>query len=207
MGWSSMSRTLGIIGVLGFLIAAFTPFVNVLARWQATPGQLEPAEAIVVLGADSAGRDGTLGTTSLRRVIHGIVLHRRGLAPLLVLSGHASPEGRSEAEARADLARVLGVSSDGILTESGARTTREEAERIRELLRPHAVRRILLVTDSPHMMRARGVFERAGFEVLPAPADDSPLLVSRAPEDRLQVLRRILQAYAARFYYRVAGYL
>src|SRR3990172_12352841 len=81
MGWSSMSRTLGIIGVLGFFIAAFTPFVNVLARWQATPGQLEPAEAIVVLGADSAGGGGALGTTSLRRGVHGIGVHPPGGAP------------------------------------------------------------------------------------------------------------------------------
>ena len=207
MPWLFALRIIGCAGLGVFVAAAFTPLPDALSRVWGTRERLEPAEAIVVLGADSAGRDGTLGTTSLRRVIHGIVLHRRGLAPLLVLSGHASPEGRSEAEARADLARVLGVSSDGILTESGARTTREEAERIKELLRPRGVRRILLVTDSPHMMRARGVFERAGFEVLPAPADDSPLLDSRAPEDRLQVLRRILQAYAARLYYRLAGYL
>jgi len=207
MSWPKISRALGIVAMVGFFISAFTPLANVIAGWQRIPARLEPAEAIVVLGGDGVERDATLGSTSLRRAIHGIVLHRQGLAPLLVLSGPPSHAGRSEAEARADLARQLGVSSDVVLTESGARTTREEAERIRDLLHPRAIRRILLVTDSHHMMRARGVFERVGFEVVPAPADDHPFLLSRAPEDRLQFLRRIAQAYLARVYYRLAGYL
>ena len=57
------------------------------------------------------------------------------------------------------------------------------------------------------MARARGVFERAGFEVLPVPADDMVLVLSAKPEDRLHLSRWIAQEFLARVYYTVAGYL
>ena len=96
--------------------------------------------------------------------------------------------------------------SEQILTETGARTTREEAARIARRLEPRAVRRILLVTDSEHLTRAMALFERAGLEVLPAPADSvSP--ATEGPEGRLELLRRLSQELMARLYYRLAGYL
>jgi uncharacterized SAM-binding protein YcdF (DUF218 family) len=56
------------------------------------------------------------------------------------------------------------------------------------------------------MVRAQALFERVGFEVFPAEADD----FSRAaagPEERLQLMRRVAQEFVARLYYRLAGYL
>ncbi len=198
-------RLLGLAGVGFFLASAFTPLPNLLGRWLVTPPELGPAEAIVVLGS-SVWPDGTLSSSSLRRTLHGITLHRRGLAPLLVLVGPAQGEGPVEAERRAELARELGVSPEAILTEARARTTREEAVGVRALLRPRGVSRILLVTDSSHMRRARRLFEHAGFEVRAAPADDWSNDAD-LPEDRLGLTRRILAELLAQLYYRLAGYL
>lgn len=156
----------------------------------ATPARFERAQAIVVLGG-GVHQDGMLSHASLRRTLHGISLHRKGLAPLLVLSGPAPDAGPGEAEVRAELARELGISSAAILTVTKARTTREEAAHVRALLEPRDIRRILLVTDSQHMVRARPLFERAGFEVVAAPADDFSS-VQEAPEGRLELTRRIL---------------
>lgn len=150
--------------------------------------------------------DGLLSDLSLRRALQGIVLHREGLASLLVFLGEARGEHPSEASIRAELARQLGISPKAILTEAGARTTREEAVRVEKLLRPMGVGRILLVTDSQHMTRAQALFERAGFEVLPAPANDFSS-AAVAPEERLRLVRRIAQEFIARLYYRMAGYL
>src|SRR2546427_195102 len=73
-------------------------------------------------------------------------------------------------------------------------------------IEPRAVRRILLVTDSEHLPRAVALFERAGLEVLPAPADSvSP--ATEGPGARLELLRRLSQELMARLYYRLAGYL
>jgi uncharacterized SAM-binding protein YcdF (DUF218 family) len=93
-----------------------------------------------------------------------------------------------------------------ILAETQARTTREEAVRLGELLRSKGVRRILLVTDSQHLPRAEALFERAGYEVSSAPADDFSSVAVEA-EERLRLMRRIAQEILARLYYRLAGYL
>src|SRR5262249_39632852 len=94
------------------------------------------------------------------------------LAPLLVFTGATLPDGAQEAEVRADLARSLGVPPDRIVTVAGARNTREEALRVAAALGPRGARRILLVTDELHLVRARRLFELAGFEVLPAPTGE-----------------------------------
>ncbi|MBI3454449.1 MAG: YdcF family protein [Candidatus Rokubacteria bacterium] len=167
--------------------------------------QLEPGDAIVVLGAGGVRGDGTLSDSSLRRAIHGILLYQSGLAPLLVLSGPAGSEGPPEAEVRAALARRLGVPAEVILTEASGHTTREEAAALGAVLRSRGVRRVLLVADWEGMGRARGLFERAGLAVLPAP--DEARGWSGTPEGRLKIMRLVLQEALAGLYYRVAGYL
>lgn len=198
-------RLLGLGGVVFFMISAFTPLPNILSRRMTTPSRPEPAQAIVVLGG-GIHRDGMLSTSSLRRALHGISLHRKGLAPLLVFLGPARGAGPVEAEIRAELARGLGVSPAAILTVTEAWTTRQEAVGVRALLEPRGARRILLVTDSQHLARAGPLFERAGFEVVAASAD-SISSAQDSPQGRLELTRQVFQELAARLYYRVAGYL
>jgi len=205
VSWARICRLLGLAALAVFLTSAFTPLPNLLSRWLTIPRRLEPAEAIVVLGT-RLSPDWELSAASLYRARYGIALYRRGLAPLLVLTGPARGEGPAEATVRAKFARELGIPAEVILTEAGGRTTREEAVRVGALLRPRGVRKILLVTNSLAMARARGVFERASFEVLAAPPDDLSK-TSGEPELRLGLMRQILEELIARLYYRVAGYL
>jgi uncharacterized SAM-binding protein YcdF (DUF218 family) len=200
-----MIRGLGIVTVVAFLLVSFTPLPNVLNQWAGVAAQLQPAAAIVVLGGGMDG-DGVLSTSSLRRAIHGIMLFQRGFAPLLAFSGPVSrPFGREEAEVRAEMARLLGVSPAAILTETTARTTRAEAVRMAALLQPRSVSTILLVTSYAHMARSRQLFENVGFTVQPAPVDD--ITHVHTPEARWESMRPLVQEFLARVYYRVAGYL
>jgi uncharacterized SAM-binding protein YcdF (DUF218 family) len=186
-----------------FLAAAFTPLANALhARLLVAP-RLERAEAIVVLGAGVSSL-GTLSDSSLRRALLGIELQRRGLAPRLVMLGPTTGDV-DEAAIRGALARSLGVRDDAIALVTGGRTTREEAARTREALGP-AARRILLVTGGLHMTRAKALYERAGFEVLPAPVDDASG-GGVSPQSRLALLVRVGTELTARAYHRAAGYL
>lgn len=204
--WMRMWQWLGGLVLVALAATAFTPLPNLLANWLRTPSRLERAEAIVVLGA-GVRPDGTLGDSSIRRALLGILLYRNGLAPSLLLLGPPSPEGGpSEAEVRLELARGLGVPAEAILAESRAMTTREEAVRTKALLAPRQVRRILLVTDYQHMRRAQALFERAGFDVLPATTEEQSS-VARGPEGRLELMRAVLGEVVARLYYRLAGYL
>jgi uncharacterized SAM-binding protein YcdF (DUF218 family) len=199
-------QVLGVVGISLFVLSAFTPLPNLLSCWLGTSQRLEKADALVVLAAGMQSK-GVLNDASLRRAVQGIVLERKGLAALLVFSGSPINGGHpTEAEVRTALARDLGVSPRAILTDVGAHTTREEAIRLADLLKPRGVHRILLVTDSQHMVRALPLFERAGFDVLPATADDVSEAVE-SPEGRLRLVRNVLQEFFARVYYRSAGYL
>jgi uncharacterized SAM-binding protein YcdF (DUF218 family) len=192
-------RSIGLVGFLVFVGAAYTALPNLLNDWMGGAPRLEHADAIVVLGRGGADSDGVLTNRSLRRLIHGIRLYRETLAPLLVLSGSAE-----EAKARAVLAQGFGVPVDAIVQVASARTTREEADRIGQILLPRGQRRILLVGDPIDMPRASAVMERVGFTVLPAPtAATGPSL----PEGRLGLFRDIATELVGLAYYRVTGRL
>lgn len=192
-------RLLGLVGLLLFVVAAFTPLANRLNIWMAGSARLEPADAIVVLGRGGADTDGVLTNRSLRRTLHGIDLYGDRLAPLLVFSGSAE-----ESHARARLAEGLGVPTGAVVRVASATTTRGEAEELRRFLLPLGRRRILLVADPIDMPRTRAVMERAGFTVLPAPtAATGP----SDPESRLRLLHDIVGELAGWMYYRLAGAL
>ena len=203
---SLVLRCVGAASLLAFGVVAYTPAPNLVDRVFSAPARVEPADAVIVLGAGGVRADGTLSDTSLRRTLYGIALYRRGLAPLLVLSGPASAGGLVEADVRSALAREAGVPPTAIVVEATARTTREEASRMSALLRPRGVRRVLLVVDSQGAYRAARLFERSGLDPLLAPADDvAPL--DDSPEGRLALARRLAIEMVALAYYRAAGYL
>jgi len=196
-------RLVGILVLAALVIAALTPLPTRIAMDYAVEPRLGPADAIVVLGGGLVR--GSLGDSSLRRVVEGLRLLHLGLAPLILFTGESSPDGRSEPEVRARLARELGAPPERIMTAT-ANTTHQEAQVAAALLQPRGARSILLVTGSLHLVRARGAFERQGFAVLPAPADELYTLGSGATE-RFLVARMLVREIVAREYYRLAGYL
>jgi uncharacterized SAM-binding protein YcdF (DUF218 family) len=198
-----VARLIGLVGVISFLVTAFTPLAHRLNLATAVPAELVPSDAIVVLGA-WVSPSGTLSPESLRRTNHGIELYRRGLAPTLVLLGGSSVGGPTEADARAEQARLHGVPVQAILTETRVRTTREEATRVKALLQSRGARTILLVTNAGHLARARPLFEHAGFTVRPAPSDT--FIESSSPESRLELMRVLVREFFGWLFYRVAGY-
>jgi uncharacterized SAM-binding protein YcdF (DUF218 family) len=202
-----MIRGLGVLTVAGFLVAVITPASNTIGRKLAVHSEVRPAEAIVVLGAGLM-HGGALGEESLRRAIRGIELYKQGLAPVIVFSGPGRDEQSklTEAGIRARLAMTMGIPPEVILKEETANTTREESVHIAAQLRLRNISRILLVTESLHMRRARFVFERAGLRVLPAASADYTVTAT-SPGDRLWLTIRILQESAALMYYRAAGYI
>src|SRR5688572_26848818 len=80
-------RLLGVATCLMFLLSVFTPLWNVLAQRLAVEPVIQPAEAIVVLGAGGDEGDEYLNDASLSRAATAMKLYGRGLAPILVLCG------------------------------------------------------------------------------------------------------------------------
>lgn len=191
-------RALGALGLAGFLVTAFTPLTLLLSDFVFAAADEHPADAIIVLG-HSVAADGTLSRLSLQRAVHGILLYKRGLAPLIVFSGARNATGISEALVRAHMASEFGVPPAAILTESAVQRTRDEARRIHALLEPRGARRVLLVSERWHLKRAGPLFERAGFAVSPAPSDSLPT-PTLDPENRVWMIRIVLGELLARLY-------
>ena len=198
-------RIVGAAALLLVAVAGLTPIANRLAARYAEPEQLAPSDAIVVLGGDLTP-DGWLDTAGSRRLLHGILLYHRGLAPILVLSGGPPRRGPGEAEVRERIAREMGVPPGSTLAVVGANTTREEAVLVGAALRARGVRSILLVSGPFHLVRARAVFARQGLEVRAAPVEDVALEAEK-PGSRLVLARALAQEVAGWLYYRLVGAL
>lgn len=131
----------------------------------------------VVPGAPDGEGSATLGASALVRAVHAAELARRLGLPVVASGGRVFPDPGAEAEAdvAARLLVSLGVRSDRIVAEDQSRTTWENAQRVRDLVKPE---RVVLVTTAIHMPRAVACFQELGIEVVPAPTD---YLVARRP--------------------------
>lgn len=168
------------------------------------PPHIEPADAIVVLGG-GAGQDG-LHLHSAARFVAGARLYQSGLAPAIAFTGGVafSSDAASEGKAFHEAWRLFGLPDTAVIVESRATSTYENAA----LLTPHLAnrKRILLVTSVLHMRRARDVFTRAGFTVLPAPIPQYPEVL-QTPFARWQAAATLGYEWAAWLVYWVKGYL
>lgn len=136
------------------------------------PRNASAAEAIVVLGggmrraAPEYGGD-TLNCLTLERVRYGAWIAERTGLPILVTGGYRF-EGPSEAQVMSRaLEKEFKIPVRWV--ESTSRNTHENAILSAKVLRESGVRRIILVAHAVDIHRARTEFEKAGFQVVPAP--------------------------------------
>lgn len=142
-----------------------------------TPQQAEAsgAQAIVVLGGGTntnAHEYGSAqpGNASAERLRYALFLAKATGLPVAYSGGvgwAGSPDAPAEAAAASTYAQLAGQPLRW--SEGASRDTRENAQRLQEMLQPHGVRRILLVTHAWHMPRSVRHFMAAGFDVVPAP--------------------------------------
>jgi uncharacterized SAM-binding protein YcdF (DUF218 family) len=141
---------------------------------------LPPAQVIVVLGGSIASPSGAHSSSRLvdssDRLLVALRLYHAGKAPLILCSGgdvrlFGQAARPPEAQVMSDMLQEWDVPKDAILIEGGSENTRQNATMSYEKLAPRGIRKILLVTSAMHMPRASAVFRKAGFEVIPAPAD------------------------------------
>lgn len=142
--------------------------------------RIPEAQAIVLLG-------GTIHMPSQQHRASGLIessdrlllayrLYRAGKAPLVICSGGNNPLlgdtlQVSEARSMSGLLAEWGIPSRAIEVEEGSINTHENALFSYRLLSSRGIRKIILVTSAMHMPRASAAFRKAGFEVVPAPAD------------------------------------
>ncbi|MBE9181830.1 YdcF family protein [Oculatella sp. LEGE 06141] len=126
-------------------------FFNVLPRDSG-----ETVDAIVVLG-----RGKPFSPSRVELAAH---LWKAQRAPFIFASGI------NDAPILLKLLRKKGVPASVLQGEDCSRTTYENAQFTAEQLRPQGIQRILLVTDTPHMLRSMLTFQGFGFQVIPVPS-------------------------------------
>ncbi len=128
-----------------------------------------PADVLVVLGARVLPGGQPSGAL-LARVEKAVELYQRGLAPRLVFSGGVGDYSPSEAQVMRALAVRLGVPPEACLLEEQSHSTAQNARFSAVLLRELGARRVVVVSDPYHLLRARQYFRLEGFEVDTSPA-------------------------------------
>jgi uncharacterized SAM-binding protein YcdF (DUF218 family) len=143
--------------LLLFGITASLPLIFIvvtkgtLALFASDPGT--PADAIVMLGRG--------GSFNVQRTNVAAELWQAKRAPRIFASGNSDAIGMIQ------ILQEKGIPKPAIDGENCSLTTSENAVFTAAILQPQGVRRILLVTDAPHILRSLLVFRANGFTVLP----------------------------------------
>lgn len=152
MGARARRIALAVVALLAaWIIAAWA--LDLRGRGRSAMGQYD---AIIVLGARVL--EGGTATGSLRRrTERAVELWQAGVAPRIVFTGGFRGDRPSEASIAASIARGRGVPDSAVLMEELSTSTLENARGARELVGPV---RVLVVTDTYHVLRAELVFRR-----------------------------------------------
>ncbi|MGQ2908495.1 MAG: YdcF family protein [Aliihoeflea sp.] len=152
------------------------PLEDRFARPEPAP---ERIDGIIVLGGGFEGsvnlaRGGYELNSSGDRFVETAVLARRYPQVPVVVSGGTGTmvlEGEGDADTAPRLLTALGVDESRLVLENRSRNTDENARFTRDMVNPQPSQTWLLVTSAFHMPRSVLLFEKAGFDVVPWPAD------------------------------------
>lgn len=177
-----LARMLFAIGLIG-MTAMSLPIV---VQWSARAIETVPplsqddwatlaqrADAIVVLGSGRERNDPSWGAdiptgVALERMRYAARLSKASGLPILTTGGLHYGAPPSEASIMAESLRDdFGVSVRW--QEGESRTTWENATMSAAILLPQGIKRVVVVTQAWHMPRSVWSFEKAGFDVVPAP--------------------------------------
>jgi uncharacterized SAM-binding protein YcdF (DUF218 family) len=133
-----------------------------------------PADAIVVMGAAQYG--GRPSPVFRARLDHAATLYRRGLAPLVIVTGGVGAgEVLSEAVVGRDYLLTIGLPAAAIATEDAGRTSAASVRAAARRLRERGGTRALFVSDGFHLLRLGVLARRFGLRALGSPAPHSPI--------------------------------
>lgn len=163
----------GILVVVGLVavcwLASLVAVIATARRDDATP-----ADAIVVLGA--AQYNGRPSPVFRARLDHAAALFRRGLAPLVIVTGGVGTgESLSEASVGRDYLLTEGLPASAVATEAAGHTSAASIRAAATHLRAQGGRRVVLVSDGFHLLRLRFLARRLGLGATGSPAPESPI--------------------------------
>jgi uncharacterized SAM-binding protein YcdF (DUF218 family) len=137
---------------------------------------IDSADAIVVLSGmleiNEVGDSTYVEWGDPDRFFGGIALFKANKAQKLVFTGGKMPwdkTKKTEGEVLKEYAISNGIASEKIFVTKDVENTADEAVAVKELISPS--KRIILVTSAYHMYRAKMLFKKQGFEIIPYKVD------------------------------------
>ncbi len=193
------------------ILVAYTPVVSALSqpymRADPLPARVD-AIAVLSMGITP---DGMMRSETVDRLLTGLSLARRGLAPVVLVSRETRILGGKAASDSVDLnamVALVGTPPRVIFVDSVV-TTRTEAMRMSSIGRDNRWSTLAVVTSPLHTRRACATFEAAGLKVVcvPAAVRGSGLYPGANAEDRLRAFRAWLYETFATASYKSRGWI
>jgi uncharacterized SAM-binding protein YcdF (DUF218 family) len=172
-----------VVGLLILLVSALPLTADRL--WEALEADypyrpiesIQNADAVVVLSGMLGGIETSEGVVTqwgdADRFMTGVDLMKAGKAPLIIFTRGQWPWLKlpPEGEVLARRAISMGIRENQILLTGIVTNTADEAAEVKTLMEFGGMRRVILVTSSFHMPRAKMLFDRAGIVSIPYPTD------------------------------------
>ena len=162
-----------VLAIAGLLVTyVLITFVQV---WYAShQDEARSSQAIIVLGA--AQFDGRPSAVLTARLDHAADLYKRGLAPLVVVTGGKQPGDRfTEAEASANYLAAHGVPGGAIERETTSTNSYDELAAAARFLHERGVDDVVLVSDPFHAYRINAIAHDVGLNAHVSPTPTSPV--------------------------------
>jgi uncharacterized SAM-binding protein YcdF (DUF218 family) len=160
--------------VLFAVVLAYLSVVFVQVWLAARRDDARPSDAIIVLGA--AEFDGRPSKILAARLDHAVDLYRRGLAPVVVVTGGRQPGDRfTEASVGASYLHDHQVPERAILRETTGRSSWQSLAAAARFLKQRHLTRVVLVSDPYHSARVEDVAHDVGLQAATSPTRTSPI--------------------------------
>jgi len=211
------TRFRSLVWVPGAVIAAicivvgYTPVVSRLARPLIRRDSIPMrVDAVAVLSMGVAP-DGMMRSETLDRLLTGLSLAKKGLAPVVLVSREQVHLAGKVVSDSADLQNVVALAATPaqVVFVDSIVTTRTEAIRMGAIGRANRWSTIAVVTSPMHTRRACATFEAVGVRVVcvPAAVRGSGLYPGASAEDRLRAFRSWLYELFATSSYKSRGWI
>ncbi len=155
-----------------FIIVIAVLVINWYVKSTATeyivnPDKLPPADVILVLGA-YVYPDGTMSPMLADRINVGYELYQLGKAPKLLVSGDHGRKDYDEVNTMKAYLKSQGIPSENIFMDHAGFSTYESLYRARDIFK---VKKVIIVTQKYHLLRAVFIARELGLEAYGASAD------------------------------------
>jgi uncharacterized SAM-binding protein YcdF (DUF218 family) len=207
-----------ILGVGAYTTLGYVALAPLEAQFQRPPLPAKVAGIIVLGGGMDADinaiRKGYELNRSGDRFVEALRLAELYPDAKILISGGGgifAPGTDTEAAAGARFFTAFGIAPARILQEDASRNTEENAQLTKATLNPQPGESWLLITSAFHMPRSVGLFRKAGFDIVPWPADyltsgvERPAIKLDQPAENLSISTMAMREWTGLLVYWLTG--